>query len=282
MAKRKRQITQRVIERYIKEGRGQGKGDKYIPWIKIHDVASLGRATRIKGWKTGRIHHLLSDLETSFFYMLEFNDDVIDIREQFPLDLEETIDIADELGIRHPIDPFTRHPIVMTTDFLVDINKGIDKKNTVLARTVKYSNELEKLRVMEKFEIERCYWNKRDIDWGIVTEKQINKDFVKNIKWIHKRLSLDGVIDISNDELVYIEEVIRYEVIKSEDNISNIAKEVDIKLNIDTGTTLAIVRFFLANKIWKVDMTEDILYSKHFKILNINELDQRGRSVIGI
>nr|WP_255193827.1 TnsA endonuclease N-terminal domain-containing protein [Brevibacillus laterosporus] len=47
------------------------------------------------------------------------------MREQFPLlPLEETIVIANELGINHPTDPKTGSPIVMTTDFLLTVNKG--------------------------------------------------------------------------------------------------------------------------------------------------------------
>jgi ABC-type multidrug transport system fused ATPase/permease subunit len=69
-------------------------------------VASQGLASRIKGWKTGRVHHLLSELETSYFYLLEWSLSVLDIREQFPLlPLEETLAIADQCGIAHPNDP---------------------------------------------------------------------------------------------------------------------------------------------------------------------------------
>ncbi len=181
MAKRKRQSTILSIEKRIKEGRGQGYGKEYIPWLLIQDVSSIGRAPRILGWKTNRIHHLLSDLERSYFYILEWSDVVTDIREQFPLlPLEETMSIANELGIKHPIDPKTKEPIVMTTDFL--INTG-DK---LIARTLKMSDDLESRRVIEKFEIERVYWQKRHVDWGIVTEAQIPNKLVKNIDYIHQ------------------------------------------------------------------------------------------------
>lgn len=56
MAKRKRNIN---IEKMIREGRGQGRGPEYKPWIRIQDVPSLGRATRLKGIKTKRQHEFL-------------------------------------------------------------------------------------------------------------------------------------------------------------------------------------------------------------------------------
>jgi len=38
--------------------------------------------------------------------------------------LEETIVIVDELGIKHSTEPKTGEPIVMTTDFLLIVDKG--------------------------------------------------------------------------------------------------------------------------------------------------------------
>lgn len=122
MAKRKRSAS---YDRKFKEGRGQGVGIEYKPWITIQDVPSLGRATRLKGFKVPRQFEFLSDLERNYFYLSEYSDSVVDIREQYPLlPIEETIVIADELGIKHPADPKTGEPIVMTTDFLVTTNSS--------------------------------------------------------------------------------------------------------------------------------------------------------------
>ncbi|ONG89924.1 transposase [Bacillus cereus] len=82
MSKRKRTST---VEKWIKEGRGTGTGTDYRPWLKIQDVSSLGRSTRLKGIKTSRQHEFLSDLERNYFYLTEFSDVITDIREQFPL-----------------------------------------------------------------------------------------------------------------------------------------------------------------------------------------------------
>ena len=51
------------IARFQKEGRGQGRGTSYKPWLTIQDVASHGRSHRIAGIKTGRVHHFLSGIE---------------------------------------------------------------------------------------------------------------------------------------------------------------------------------------------------------------------------
>ena len=61
MARNQREWTQAKFERYRQEKRGQGVGKDYIPWLKIQDFSSQGHSHRIPGWKTGRIHHLLSE-----------------------------------------------------------------------------------------------------------------------------------------------------------------------------------------------------------------------------
>lgn len=61
------------------------------------------KSTRLKGIKTERQYEFLSDMETNYFYFLEYDENVIDIREQLPLvPLEDTILIAKELGIQYP------------------------------------------------------------------------------------------------------------------------------------------------------------------------------------
>src|ERR687884_72384 len=124
MAKRQRHNGQQAQRRRSKEGRGVGTGADYIPYLLIHDVPSIGLASRVWGWKTRRVHHLLSRLELKFFYTLEWRPDVRDIREQFPLDLDETLAIADQLGLSHPRDRKTKDYVVMTTDFMITIKKG--------------------------------------------------------------------------------------------------------------------------------------------------------------
>jgi hypothetical protein len=126
MAKRNRATTARVIERRIKEGRGQGNLSSYKPWLTIHDIPSHGIVTRALGWKSGRLHHLFSEhYELAHFYQMEWANNVIDLREQYPLlPLKKTIFIADKMGIKHPTDPKTHHPIVMTTDQLITIKDG--------------------------------------------------------------------------------------------------------------------------------------------------------------
>lgn len=157
MAKRKRHLD---IDKMIKEGRGTGIGSEYKPWIRIQDISSLGRSTRLKGIKTKRQHEFLSDMERDCFYLLEFSDEVEDIREQFPLlPIEDTLLIAKELGIEHPKNPETGEFIVMTTDFLISVSHN--NETYEVARTIKSKDDLMNRRIIEKFYIEQKYWESK-------------------------------------------------------------------------------------------------------------------------
>src|SRR5699024_12871486 len=83
-------------------------------------------------------------------------------------------------GIKHPADPKTGDPIVMSTDFLLTVDKG--QGVFEVAHTIKMKDKLLEERVLEKFEIERVYWERRGISWGIVTEEEIDKTVARNIR----------------------------------------------------------------------------------------------------
>ena len=145
MAKRKRTWNKEKYHRYLSEGRGQGTASEYKPWIYIHDFSSNGIVSRVKGKTTGRIHHLLSNQELWYFYLLDWSEKTMDIREQFPLlELEETIKIADSLGIRYPYDKKSGFPYVLTSDFLITTGQE------TIARSVKLAKDLDNPRVLEK------------------------------------------------------------------------------------------------------------------------------------
>lgn len=195
MAKHRSQWSFRTYRRRIKEGRGQGILAEYKPWITIHDLASRGVVSRVLGVKTGRIHHLLSRNETAYFFILDASDKVVDIREQFPLlGVDETVRIAREAGIRHPRDPKSLYPYVLTSDFVITTGNGI------CVRSVKEKEALLDPRVREKLEIERRYWAERDTDWKIVTEDAIDFQKARNLEWLRRRDYLKQILPYCLDE----------------------------------------------------------------------------------
>lgn len=258
MAKRKRSTTEKTILK--RKDRGRGKGKDYTPYHHIQDVPSKGLSTRVNGWKTGRIHHFLSKLEWLYFFLLDWSPSVIDIREQYPLEIQETIKIAERLGIRHPVDPKTKHPIVMTTDFVLTIKRPIGSVEH--ARTVKYTKDLNSRRVLEKLEIERLYWLARGIDWGIVTEQEINRIVAANVEWLHPFRRVESCSHLSKQIIKNIESVLYRRVTTQEHSLKRITSETDLQLGLNPGSSLMVVRYLLASCRWKADMTQPLQPSR--------------------
>lgn len=189
MAKRRYGIDEAKIARFIKEGRGTGRGGAYRPWLTVQDVPSLGLCSRIHGFKSGREHHMLSNLESALFQILEWSEAIVDIREQFPLDREVTRMLATEMGIVHPRDVKTGTDLVMTTDFVIDVRVGHGVQERALA--VKPADELVKPRILEKLELERRYWRRAGVSWHVVTDRDLPRERVKTLHWLHEMRSVD-------------------------------------------------------------------------------------------
>lgn len=240
-------------ENKLKKGRGQGHGQSYTPFLYTREVPSFGRSTRIKGWKTKRGHHFLSDLETNYFLTLEWSQSVVDIREQFPLPLGATLKIAERLSIIHPRDPNTGEASVMTTDFLIDIeNNGV---RGMLARTVKYAADLNNARTIEKFEIERTYWTEQGVDWGIVTEFEIPKSLAHNVGWLHTATDQKDAPGFDPAYIAYLEDQLFTELIARPDNaLAKVCMSIDSKFGLKGGASLWVAKYLIATRQWAVDM----------------------------
>jgi len=243
-------LTQDGIDRHIRKGYGQGKGPNYKPWLEIRHIPSLGKSSRPYGKKTGRIHHLLSQLELHYFYMLEWSDEVLDIQEQYPLlPRQETELIAETLGVNHPKHPRGQAPQVMTTDFLITTRSGI------LARSIKPSKDLESIRTLEKFEIERIFWQHKGIVWKWVTENEIDVILAKNVEWVQAKHEPDSLNPLGQTDIFSIQSALGPILQgKNEANLGRVCRELDQELGYATGSSLAVFRHLVSNKVWSANM----------------------------
>jgi TnsA endonuclease-like protein len=272
MAKTRRTArAQRTSTSKIRKG-GNGRGQDYEPHIRVQNVPSKGRVSRAKGSKTGRPHHCLSKLEWYFFLILEWSLIVIDIREQYALDVEETVAIAAILGIRHPIDNKTKKPRPLTTDFVITVKSS---KGTVdQARTVKYVKDLPSKRVMEKFEIERIYWERRGIDWGIVTEKEIDFTFAANIEKVYYYRDAARLSPLSEETIRCLKSELTSRAIRKNIPLRDIAHDCEKLLKLPAGTSSKVILHLVANRIWLVDMSTPLQMTKPIVFTSQPTLDQ--------
>lgn len=263
MGRRRTDSIQKTTEKWIKEGRGQGKGEQYSPWLTPRDVSSLGRCSRVQSEKINRTHVVLSDLELMYLNILLWDDDVIDISEQYPLlPVDETLRIANSLGIVHPRKPGTNETSTMTTDFLIEVrdSNGIHLE----ARYVKYSSDLVKPRNKEKLKIEIEYWSRRNIPLRIITENSFNKVKAKNIERILSYT--DHMVEgLSDKQFFEITDILVREIIESrykKIRLNQVTTQIDIKLGLQNGTALSSFFYLVKEKTIPVHMNIDLIGTK--------------------
>ncbi|MGZ0043082.1 TnsA endonuclease N-terminal domain-containing protein [Paenibacillus ottowii] len=274
MSKRARR-KESLQNNYIKKGRGQGEGVEYSPFIQAHDnkIASEGWLTRHKGWKTGRIHHTLSEHERKYLYYCEWLDGVVDIREQWPLlPLEKTIEIAEQLGIKHPHIDGT--PVVMTTDFRLTLRTSEGKRDVI--RTIKPQEKLSD-RTLELFEIERIYFAEQELDWCIITEDKIPETLVKNVQWMADAKYLETRPSL-NDELLSLVSEGLFEVFMNDAGqtpLVNLCLRTDGQFYLEKGTCTFILQHMLANKFWITEMHKQIIREREPLVIYKSDISQR-------
>ena len=184
-----------------KQLRGSGEGADYRPYIKVREIPSEGTSRIIKDKKDKRQRHFLSQGEIYAYYLLRWDDSVIDIREQYPLDLEDTLKIVDFLGYKHPFDRKTR----MTTDLLVTYLET-DGTRSYKAYSVKESKDViivcdtdsevkigVKNRTVEKLRIEMSYWNLHSTPFEIIFKEDLNRIKVNNIEAVMDYWNIEDV-----------------------------------------------------------------------------------------
>lgn len=198
----------------------------------------------------------MSNYELQYFFLLEWADTVLDIREQYPLiDVSTTLEITKAADIAHPCNQRSGFPYVLTSDFLIITTKG------QMARTVKMSHELNNRPILEELEIERRYWNGKGVDWRLVTEREINRQKAKNIEWLHSSKILKGLPcdDVLLDEMLSEIEKL---YLGTKNPILDICEQIERSFSVGCGTGLALFKHLVANKRLPLDMNRPLALSK--------------------
>lgn len=254
MAHGPKKWTEATIERMRLEGRGNGEGQSYKPWIEVLEVSSKGRSRRAPGIKTGREHQLLSDVEWKLFLLLEWARNVVDIREQYPLDRELTLEIASVLRICHPVYPGTSVPVVMTVDFLTT-----EEHNGVLslaAYNAKTTLEAENVRSMEKLEIQRYYFQGMGIPHRIVFSSEIPAQTVRNLEWIRggvvKARELEPYPNFfaENTQVMIADLALR----RPNETLAQYCETFDRRFGLNVGTGMRVALILMLDRILLVDL----------------------------
>lgn len=246
MARKNYHCSEATFSKWIKEGRGKGRNHEYKPWITIRDLPSQGRSHRVFGHKSQRTHHLFSDIELAVFMILEWHEDTIEIREQFPLRREDTTRLAKIAGIAHPSDKGVLQ--YMSSDFLVN---SLNKERSKFVLQAKHTDAFGEPRTIEKLELERRYWEEKEVQFFLVTEQEIPEIVLQNIEWLYP-IERD---EIENEKLIDLAEFYLSQFKKYPNHsIIEIGKKIDTAYEQDPGEALRDIRILLAKRCFKFDI----------------------------
>lgn len=176
-------MAQKILEKTkLKQKRGSGYGASYKPWINTNEFPGhLGVHHNLVDWKTGRQLQLLSDGELWQYLILRWNDEVTDIREQYPLDTEVTSVLYEDYSkFHHPSDK--NGLLHMTSDLLVDYADRHQEVYSVKAsrdELLKTGKKTENMII--RLTVEKRYWTGRDVKWHLVFKEDMNRAYAENI-----------------------------------------------------------------------------------------------------
>ena len=260
MQTKRSKVTEQDVERWTNKWLKLREEGVYKPWLEVREVPSKGRSRKVKGIKMDHTHHFLSDLEYHTYLLLEFDPSVTGIYDQYPLlPRDDSIIIANELGIRHPVYPQSSTPIVLTTDFLFDYESpsGNVKRKGI---SVKPQSELniekkDARRTLHKMELEKLVNAKNDIELKCVTEKSINKSKIYNLKWFIHDAVIDAELDrVNNTWLPCFKE----KVVLSDSKLIDLLKLIAKSISIRYEDSVRLYRHNMWNQNLKADLDKKI------------------------
>lgn len=245
-------ITSRVLR-----GLGEGEGDSYVPWLNRRSVPSHGRSAHIPLFGRGRNHCTLSGHERRVVLLLAWDEEVLDIQEQFPLlPVSRTQLLAAERGIRHPMKD--GHPLERTLDFRVrharlqwlalsfKPEEKVSGGKEDSARAVKNKQDL--------LELERAFAEEMGWPWALVTEDDVPTVRARNLDVLRERweIRLEGVGAERHEEVA--DRVMRF--LERGAALAEACQRTDLLLRLpeEGGAALAVSLNRLSRKMWSVDL----------------------------
>lgn len=166
----------------MEEGRCQGFGTDYVPFIKVGESKSRGTCSAIFDPFEGRLIHCLSQAEANIYYMIRNRNNVKHIREQYLLDSDRMNAIVKEVGLR-------RAPY-WTTDFLVTYTDDSETAFSVKASADAFDEhnriyrgkESKYHHLVARQYAEHLYWKSQGVEFQLVTNEDVNLNVVANMK----------------------------------------------------------------------------------------------------
>jgi len=166
----------------------------YNPIVTVWSSPKGNRRHILKGVKSGREHHLLSDGEYREGIYRESLPQTKIYYEQCPLwDVERAIRIAHDMGIKYPVDE-DGEAYILSTDFLCEdinlktgeITKVARSYKPIDSLSIETKHPVSVTRTFQKIELEYRYYAEIGVKFELITDLDISKACARHLKWARK------------------------------------------------------------------------------------------------
>ncbi|NPU94909.1 MAG: hypothetical protein HPY82_23640 [Gammaproteobacteria bacterium] len=169
--------------------------EAHVPFLGIRDTWKIGRRHLHLEPGSKCLHLSASDLELRCMTFLRYKFRDASFKTQVALPLEQTIKIANELGVIHPRDWEENEAKTMSTDIVME---GVDRKTGEKRHIAVFVRYLEGLYKIEKDQLTPITreWQKISIyeiyhtqiqkqEFCIITDRELSKDTEYSIRWLN-------------------------------------------------------------------------------------------------
>ena len=255
-------------ERYNRDIQARG----YRAWVTVRQSHTYGQGQIVFSHKTGREHHLLSRGERLPFFCLEYDPTVIDILEQYPLPLHQTLEIAASLNIVHPGNYKERGnhggripAKTMTQDFV--IIRKTEAGHILTPYSFKYSDALDPAitsprvvnRTLAKERIAIEFWRTQNTDHVLITEKSFDATVIYNLEFLRECFDEAELIQVSGE--FYANVIVRFRhhmVATPLSTLLMLIQQVAFELNIDKLQVQCLFQHAVYTGRLNIDLTQRV------------------------
>ncbi|RUP25728.1 MAG: hypothetical protein EKK45_18505 [Curvibacter sp.] len=293
----------RQLLAWIKDGRGQGHGESYQPWLRIsrRGLPSKGNLSLRPIPALGRTANFLSANEASLAVWLLWLG-ASDLREQFPLwplphvhpiyghSLADhgglpwsrgTLAIAHDLGIEHGRFVGTNIPYIATTDLMLTVMYG--GRPRLVAVAAKPGSEVGgesrlRSRARERLALEVAYANELGISWHLMSDRSVppavreNLDVAVSASKLPEKIPQNMVVDFCEG----ISELLR-----DGESIVVANERVQERLMLDTGMANGLFHHGLWSRKIPIDLREPLVFSRPAKLTDFSWAKRDAVAIFG-
>lgn len=297
------QAAERILREHIKDGRGQGHGAGYKPWLQIsrRKTPSNSNINLRHLPILGRHGHFLSRNEVNIaIWLLWLGAD--DLREQFPLWpfahphpiyghpsatgqqlpwSRGTLAIARDLGIDHGWFAGSRIPYVATTDFMLTVLTGdIPSLVAIAAKpsAIVKGRVAVKQRVKERLALELAYARELGIRWLLMSDGDISLPLRENLELTLPCALLPDTLDHSD----LIEDFCTglAEDLRAGDTLGDARMRATQRCRIDEASGLALFYHGLWTKRLPVDLRVPLALSQPAQLTDFAWAEEAAEMIL--